>query len=429
MTDKPTVFAIDFGTSNSLLAAANAERLFAPAPLDPDASDPTILRSALYFMHLEQGHFGASAVAALLREGFRGRLIRSIKRHLPSRTFTKTQIGSRQATLEDLIGAFLRAMRERACAHFDVDVRSAVLGRPARFSNDPEDDALAERRLRVAAERAGFEQIAFCPEPVAAAYDFAEDLEEPRTVLVADLGGGTSDYTVVRMSKRGFAASDVLATGGVAVAGDALDGALVRSLVAPHFGAKAQYRAPFGHVDLDMPKALIEILSSPADLTVVDRGRVLRELESIRSGLLDKGDKTKLERFVALVEDGLGFSLYEAVEAAKRRLSDVEDTTIDVEEPSLAFRETATRAELERVGERPVGAILAALDRTLEVANLPPEAVDILCLTGGTSRMPYVAHALEQRLPRANTRRLKSFHSVVQGLAHRAREIARSGGA
>lgn len=421
---KPTIFAIDFGTSNSLLTAASPNAVFPPAPLDPEASDPTVLRSALYFQSLREGRFGQSAIHALIENGFRGRLIRSIKRHLPSKSFTATRIGNKNATLEDIIGAFLGAMRERACAHFDVDVRRVVMGRPAKFSLDADEDQLAEDRLRGAAGKAGFEDISFCPEPVAAAYDFADDLDEPKVVLVADLGGGTSDFTVVRMSKHGFAPEDVLAVGGVAVAGDAIDGGLVRSVVAPHFGGRARYRVPFGSNDLDMPRALIELLASPADLTVLDREKVLRELTGIRSGLLDAGDRPRLERFFALVEDGLGFALYEAVEGAKRRLSDADETELVVEEPSLAFSDRATREGLERASERALSAIVSALDKTVEQSGLAPEAIDIVCLTGGTSRMPLAVQALTARLPRAQVRRLKSFHSVALGLARHARSLA-----
>lgn len=421
---KPTVYAIDFGTSNSLLAAAGPGCTFDPIPLDPDASDPTLLRTALYFVSLEEGRFGVDAIRALVENGFRGRLIRSVKRHLPSRTFVKTRIGYRNAAIEDLIGKFLGAMRERANAHFGLDVKRVVLGRPARFSNDEEDDLLAETRLGRAARNAGFEDVSFCPEPVAAAYDFAEDLETPRVVLVADLGGGTSDFTVVRMARQGFAKEDVLAVGGVAVAGDAIDGALVRGAAAPHFGSRAHYRVPFGANDLDMPAPLIEILCSPADLTILDRDKIAARLADIRSGLVDKADRPALDRFIALVEDGLGFTLYDAVESAKRRLSDAETTVLEVEEPSLAFREPTTRALLERVTEPALDAILASLDRTLEAAGIKASDVEILCLTGGTSQMPLVARAIAARLEKASLRRLRSFHSVVRGLAHRARELA-----
>jgi hypothetical chaperone protein len=424
MTERPTVYAIDFGTSNSLLAAASPQRVFDPAPLDDAAPDPTLLRSALYFATLDEAAFGAAAIAALVENGFRGRLIRSIKRHLPSKAFTKTRIGYRNVAIEDLIGRFLRAMRERANRHFDADVRSVVLGRPARFSNDDEDDALAERRLRAAAENAGFERVAFCPEPLAAAYDFADDLEEPRVVLVADLGGGTSDFTVVRMGRRGFDKDDVLAVGGVAIAGDAIDGALVRGAAAPHFGARAKYKVPFGANELDMPTALVEILCSPADLTILDRDKIARELQMIRSGLVDEGDRPRLDRFVALVEDGLGFTLYDGVESAKRRLSDADETLLSIDEPSLAFEERASRAELDRLAANAVSGIVASLDSTLAAAGISGEDVEILCFTGGTSKMPLVAGALAERVPNAGVRRLRSFHSVVRGLATRAREIA-----
>ena len=427
MTDKPNVFAIDFGTSNSLLAAASSTRLFEPAPLDPAASDPSVLRSALYFTDLEHGVFGADALQQFVANGFRGRLIRSIKRHLPSRSFTQTRVGDKLVSLEQLIGAFLAAMRERASHYFEADVRSVVLGRPARFSNDLELDALAETRLRRAAELGGFKQIEFCPEPVAAAYDFAADLSEPRNVLVADLGGGTSDYTLVRMQQGGFSPSDVLAVGGVAVAGDVIDGALVRARLAPEFGSTTRYRVPFGHNVLDMPVDLIELLCSPADLTLVDRKTVLRRIADIRAGALDRPSaEPRLERLSVVIDDGVGFTLYEAVEAAKRRLSEAETTTLLFDYPSAELSLEVRRAELEQAATRAIERITSSLDDTLKAGGLSPEQVDILCVTGGTSRMPLVLRAIEERLPRARLRRLKSFHSVVQGLARRAREIAAS---
>jgi hypothetical chaperone protein len=425
LTTKPTCYAIDFGTSNSLLAAASKDRLFDPAPLDPGASDPSVLRTALYFLDLESAEFGSQAVRALVDNGFRGRLIRSIKRHLPSRSFTATRIGHRTVSIEDLIGAFLRAMRERADAHYGATVKRVVLGRPARFSNDPADDQLAEDRLAEAARRAGFEEVSFCPEPVAAAYDFADELDRPRLMLVADLGGGTSDYTVVRIGRAGFAPDDVLAVGGVAVAGDALDGALVKAAAAPFFGSEARYRVPFGKNDLDMPLSLVELLASPADLTLVDRARTLRLLETILTGLTDPGDRAKVDRFIALVDDGLGFLLYEAIEGAKRRLSDASETVLDVRDPSMAFQTPVTRERLQQFAEGPKGAIVASLARTLETAGISGDAVEILCLTGGTSRVPFVADALAARVPAARVRTLRSFHSVVSGLAVHARERER----
>jgi len=420
---KPTIFAVDFGTSNSLLAAAAPGRVFAPAPIDPGAEDPSVLRSVLYFAPDEQA-FGVSAVKRLVANGFEGRLIRSIKRHLPSRSFTATRIGSRSVTLEELIATLLRVMRERASRHFDTDVTRAVLGRPARFSNDDADDELAESRLRKAAELAGYTEVSFCPEPVAAAYDFASDLAEPKIVLVVDLGGGTSDFTLVRMSAKGFAAEDVLAVGGVAVAGDAFDGALVRAVVADELGARAPYRVPFGANVLTMPHDLIDLMCSPAELTLVDRPKILRRLREMRMGLLDRSQESALEKFEVIVEDGVGFELYEAVERAKRQLSDLPSTQLSLSYPGAEIEREVSAGELVRAAQKPLDRILETLDRTLAAAELRADQVEIVCLTGGTARMPLIQRALHERLPGASVRSLKSFHSVVQGLARRAAELA-----
>lgn len=419
---KPTVFAIDFGTSNSLLAAANDETTFPPAPLDPDASDPTVLRSALYFTDLRApAYFGTSALKEFAQNGFRGRLIRSIKRHLPSASFERTRIGDRTATLEELIGLFLKAMRERAARHWDADVTRVVMGRPARFAEDDDADRLAEARLLGAARRAGFTEVTFCPEPIAAAHDFADALTTSRVVLIADLGGGTSDYTLVRMNAGGFAPEDVLAVGGVSVAGDAIDGSLVRASVAPSFGAGTKYRAPFGANDLEFPQTLVELLSSPADLTLLDRARTLKFIGDIRAGLIDPADRPKLDRFHTVVDDGVGFTLYDAVEGGKRRLTDEDATRIVLDYPDAEIDVAVTRRVLELAAARSIDRMLASLDGVLEKAGLRPDDVEIACLTGGTSRMPLVEAAFRRKLPHTEFRRLSSFHSVVQGLARSAR--------
>jgi len=244
-------------------------------------------------------------------------------------------------------------------------------------------------------------------------------------VLVADLGGGTSDYTLVRMRRSGFDPADVLAVGGVAVAGDAIDGALVRCRLAPEFGSRTRYRVPFGKNVLDMPMDLVDLLCSPADLTLVDRKTVQRRIADIRAGALEpEVAGPKLERLAVVIDDGVGFTLYDAVEAAKRKLSESERSELRFDYPGAELELETTRAELESAAERPVERIVAALDETLRAGDTRPEQVEIACLTGGTSRMPLIERVLRERLPSARFRRLSSFHSVVQGLARRAAEIA-----
>src|SRR5262245_6684935 len=254
----PEVYAIDFGTTNSLLAAADARRVVAPIALDPSARDPTILRSVLYFPNATRCFYGSEAIAEYTAAGGQGRLIRSVKKHLPSRSFVGTHIDERPMNLEDLIGAFLGEMRARANRFFDADVKRVVLGRPARFASDDADDGHAQYRLELSARIAGFEDGSFCPEPIGAARELRSPLAREEIVLVGDFGGGTSDFSLLRMHAGEFKSEDVLAIGGLSVAGDAFDAALMRKHIGKHFGTEVTYQVPFGSNVLTMPPALME---------------------------------------------------------------------------------------------------------------------------------------------------------------------------
>ena len=418
----PLIYAIDFGTSNSLLAAADARRVYEPIPLDPLAENPTVLRSVLHFSDDGVWSLGSDALRTYVAHGMRGRLMRSIKRFLPARSFVETQLGTRKVKLEEIIGVFLRDMRARANRHFDADVRRVLLGRPARFSENPEDDRLGQERLAEAARLAGFEEIAFCPEPEAAAHDFRADLEEDCTVLVVDLGGGTSDYTVVRF--RGDESPDVLATFGVPVAGDAIDGSLMRHSVAKHFGANVSYKVPFGANTLTMPRALLDRLCVPAEICLLGKRDVMAFLKDIRAWSLGDEDENAMDQLLRLVEDSLGFHVFEVIEKTKVALSSTLRTTFDFEYPGIEIHEPVTREAFEKGAHLHVERILSALDRTLELARVTPGAIDRVCLTGGTAKLPQIEAALAARFGAGKLHALSSFHSVIQGLAERARALA-----
>jgi hypothetical chaperone protein len=418
----PTIYAIDFGTSNSLLAAANAERVFPPVPLDSAAREPTILRSLLYFSDDARWFFGDSALQHYVAQGMRGRIIRSIKRFLPMASFTDTAIGSKRIRLEELIGIFLREMRTRANAHFGTDVKQVLLGRPARFSENPEDDALAERRLEQAARLAGFERVAFCAEPVAAAHDFEAQIGASTMLLVADLGGGTSDFTVAKL--EGTEVRDVLAVGGVPTAGDALDGSLMRHKIARHFGSEVTYRVPFGKNVLSMPLPLVEKLCSPADLSVLARSDVTNFLRDVQAGSLGESDREHIEQLLCLIEDALGFQLFEAIEATKRALTDLEVAPFDFEYVDIGVHDTVRRVEFDAYIAPHVAKIEARMLETLATARLTPADIDLVCITGGTGRVPAVRERLLAIFGVEKLHGLSSFHSVIRGLAERARSLA-----
>ncbi len=416
---QPSLYAIDFGTSNSLLVAVNAERVEPPLALDPGARDPSVFRSISCFSE-GTWSFGAAALERYVSEGMQGRFLRSLKRFLPVLSFNETRIGTRSATLEELVGLFLREMKQRADAHYRADVRRVLLGRPARFSDDDAADALAERRLADAARFAGFDDVHFCAEPVAAAYDFRSRLTEPKVVLVADFGGGTSDFTVARLTPGG-ADAEVLAMGGVSIAGDAFDGRLMRRRVARHFGAEVRYQLPFGHNVLTMPTPLMDALCSPADTCLLARRDIVRFLKDVRASALGPDDERHIDQLLCLVEDSLGFQLFEAIEAAKRGLSDTDRVLLEFEYPGIDIRERVTAAEFETYTADTVAKILERLDQTVAASGLATSEIDLVCCTGGTARVRAVAAGIRARFGDERSVRLRSLHSVIQGLGERAR--------
>jgi hypothetical chaperone protein len=417
----PEMYAIDFGTSNSLLAAANRSQVSAPIPLDERAQDPTVFRSILFHSDDAEWSFGAGALNDYVAQGMRGRFIRSIKRFLPIASFSDTRIGSRKVLLEELVGMFLREMRRRANIHFECDVRRVILGRPARFSDDDQADALAETRLRSAAQFAGFEDIHFCPEPLAAAYDFGSTKPGANTFLVADFGGGTSDYTVARLDPTRRDALEVLAIGGVAQAGDAFDGSLMRHGIAEHFGSRVRYQVPFGSNWLEMPSPLMERLCSPSDICWLARRDVVEFLRGVRAGSSSDADKLHVDQLLVLIEDSLGFQIFEAIEQQKRELSTRESAMFRFEYPGIDIQEEMTRARFESASAKVSSSILDRLDQTLERAGIAASDIDRVCSTGGTAKVPVIRHGLEARFGVDKLQALSSFHAVIQGLAERAR--------
>jgi hypothetical chaperone protein len=423
MPAKPSIYAIDFGTSNSLLAAVGRDFAAETIAVDQAAGDPTVFRSILFFSEQSEWSFGADALRRYVEDGMRGRFLRSLKRFLPMASFEETRMGSKNVRLEELIGIFLREMRRRANERLSCDVRRVLLGRPARFAPDPAADALAEKRLLAAAEFAGFEEVHFCPEPVAAAYDFQSRLETPKVVLVADFGGGTSDFTVARLGVSAGAV-EVLSMGGVSVAGDVLDGSIMRHKVSRHFGSEVTYRAPFGSNVLKMPRALMEALCSPADTCLLARRDVMSFLRDVQSGSLGPRDKDDIDQLVCLIEDALGFQVFESIEHAKRELSSHDETLFRFDYPSIEIEEVITRAEFVSFCEAPVAAMFTSLDHTLEQSGLSAADIDLVCCTGGTARVAAIASGILERFGEDKIVRLRSLHSVIAGLAARARVYA-----
>lgn len=411
------MYAVDYGTSNSLLAAVDNGRVLPPAPLDPTAKDPSILRSVLFYPDGERVFFGAEAVREFVRHDLEGRFFRSVKKFLPSPGFTGTQIGREVVPLESIVGTFLGEMKKRADAHYGRAENAVLLGRPARYSAAEAEDKLAEDRMRAAAKLAGYEHVAFCPEPVAAAHGYAETLRGEKLLLVGDFGGGTSDFTVIKIGPRAFRPDDVLSIGGVPVAGDALDGSLMRKRIAFHFGAGVQYQVPFGSNILTMPKHLMEKICSPADMALLRERDTMEFFRTVRAWSLGAEDKQHMDQLFSLIRDQFGFELFEEIERVKVALSGASSEVFRFDYPEIEIEEKVTRPEFEDYAGESLRRILRSLDETLAGAGVSAEAIDLVFSTGGTAKVPAIQAGMVERFGAEKVRTGSHFHSIVHGLA------------
>jgi hypothetical chaperone protein len=217
---------------------------------------------------------------------------------------------------------------------------------------------------------------------------------------------------------------EVLAIGGVSVAGDAFDGSIMRHKVSRHFGADVKYKVPFGSNVLSMPRPLMEALCSPAETCLLAQRDVMAFLRDIKSGSLGKNDKQHIDQLLCLVEDSLGFQLFESIEHVKRELSDVDTARLVFDYPGIEIAEPIARAEFDSFSAPQVDSILGSLDRTLAASGLGAAGIDLVCCTGGTARVAALASGIQSRFGAEKLVRLRSLHSVIQGLGERARSLA-----
>lgn len=417
------IYSIDFGTSNSLLGAATKDGVTSPIPLDEAHEDQSVLRSLMFFADEGEISFGQKAIQRYVETVGEGRFLRSIKKFLPSQAFTSTRIGNKAYRLEELIGRFLREMKSRADLHFDQEVDQVLMGRPAKFSMKPEEDQLAQDRLEQAAHLAGFKEVHFFPEPLAAAYEVQSEIHEEKILLVVDLGGGTSDFTVMKLGPHRFRDEDVLSIGGVAVAGDALDGTIMTEAIGPFLGTKTKYQLPMSHNILTMSPELKRKLSSPADITLLSRTDIMTYLNDVKKAALEGQAKENMERLFVLIEDNLGFPIFEEIERSKKSACIEGVAHFHYKYPDLDIQTDFSRADFDHFSQAKVDQIFKELDETILMAQLQANDIDLICCTGGTSKVPAVSERLVSRFGQHKIQSRREFHSVIHGLSERAFDL------
>ena len=400
---------IDFGTTNSAVALAD-ER--GDVRLVPLAGDST-WRTVLYF---EQGgalSAGAPAIARYVETEGDGRLVQSIKSHLASAAFTRTQIFGRRWQLDDMIAAFLRQLR--AAAPCELGGR-CVIGRPVRYwgAETDDDDARAVAGMTAALGKAGFDDVVFEYEPVGAAARYAARLDHDELIVVADFGGGTTDFSAIRVGPR---AAQVLATGGIGISGDAFDARVIDAVVAPALGRGTRYRDEMGG-EAPVPAWLYGHLRRWHLLSFLKEEATQRLLERVARGAIEPA---KVERLVRVVEDDLGLALHRAVEGAKVQLSRAPSDRVDL--GALALDLPVTRTSFDTWIAEDLAAIDAVLDATLARAGISAGDVDRVFATGGSSLVPAVRGRLAARFGEERVVGGEELTSVAWGLAARAHQL------
>lgn len=424
MTLTGAAYAIDFGTSNSLIALASPDGSQRLIDIDPVNFDTKIMRSIFFISEDGNWSYGADAVEQYTQQAGQGRLIRSIKKYLPDESFQGTMVGGKKMTLVDIISMFLRNLREKANQACGLDVDTVVIGRPAVFSLKKDKDLLAENRLRAAALQAGFRDIHFCPEPVAAGLSIGSDRDQNgKLFAICDFGGGTSDFTVIRFDDADR--FEVLSLGGVSLAGDAYDGAIMKHSISPLLGTDITYQMPMGRNVLSLPRHIINKFCSAPDINFIGHTEAFELLQAIGNWSLDPEKTARLEKLIYIIEERLGYKLFDAIEQTKMKLSAADHATFVFNHYDLSVEGIVDAAQFVAASTDVTAKILASLDDTLKAAGVEPGNIDAVVCTGGTTRIPALRAGLLDRFDETKIRRSHEFHSVIQGLARRASEICR----
>ncbi len=421
---------IDFGTTNSVVALADAAGQVHAMTWPMAGGDTPTYRTALAFRDRLVGRERIASVAAgpraiewALDPMDNQRFVQSIKTHLGSHAFRETRIHGVRYGLADLVALFLRHLivegRLPAGQPLPADA-IVVAGRPVVFAGDRPDESLAVQRLEAAYAGAGLPTTRFAYEPLGAAYWYASGLTRPETVLVADFGGGTSDFSVMRFEPRdGRLAATSLAHDGVGVAGDTFDFRIIDNALAPQIGKTARYRS--GQKWLAVPQHFFAAFSRWHRLSWLKDPKVLSDLDEITDA---SDEPEKLARLRAIIDYDLGLDLYAAVTAAKTALSDQDEVRLVFDKMGVRLDARITRRQFEGWIAEDVAAIDAAMARSLASAGLAERDVDAVFMTGGTSYVPAVRDLFTRRFGAGRIHFGDAFQSVASGLALLARDMA-----
>lgn len=402
---------IDFGTSNSTVGWLRPSHPPLLALEDGHATLPSVI-----FFNAEEN--STSVGRAALNEylaGYEGRLMRALKSLLGSSLMEgKTEVQGRSLPYMELLSQFMVELKRRAETAAGRSFDQAVFGRPVFFvDDDAAADRKAEATLGAIARASGFKEVCFQYEPIAAAYHYERQIDREELVLVADIGGGTTDFSLIRLSPQRARSTDrredLLANGGVHIGGTNFDRQLSLAGVMPLLGYRSMLKR-----GLDMPSSHYMNLATWHTINQVYTRRTWAELQEL---YLDSQAPEALDRLLKLIRERSGHWLAIQVEAAKIALSDGEKVTLNLDKLTLNLQHTLTRLEFELASAQLVERIGTTLSTLLATAGVSHEKVDTVFFTGGASGVPMVRERIASLLPQARRIEGDLFGSIGAGLA------------
>jgi len=411
MTGGARACGVDFGTSNSTVGWWS-ER--GPALLALEDSR-VLLPSVVFFNYDEERvRVGQAALDDYLT-GYEGRLMRSLKSLLGSKLIEgQTEVHGRVVMFRDLLAKFIEELRRRAEQSAARGFDTAVFGRPVRFVDDDDQaDGEAQDTLETIARRAGFRELSFELEPIAAAYHHEQTLRRETLVMVADIGGGTSDFSLLRLGpermQQDDRTTDVLACAGVHIGGTDFDRQLSLAEVMPSFGLGSRLRS-----GREMPSAIYFDL---ATWHTINRAYTRQTAAALKDLAPDIADADRYARLLRLIERRDGHRLALDVESAKIALSAADAHALSLERYEHGVQCRITREAFDAAAASLVERIGATVDVLLKEAQVGADRVESIYLTGGGSAMPALRSCIEAHLPAAKLTTGDTFGSIGAGLA------------
>ena len=405
-----SICGLDFGTSNTTLGTVEDD---APVLTALEAGQTTI-PSAIFYETDGATLIGRKAIASYV-EGAPGRLMRSLKSVLGTSLIEETtRLGRERTSFRDVIAYYLGAVKRRAEQATGRELRAVVHGRPVHFVDNAEDaDRKAEQALREIAREIGFDEVTFQFEPIAAALDYERQIGTEEIALIADIGGGTSDFSIVRLGpqRHGKAdrSADILANDGVRVGGTDFDRQLSLGVIMPLFGFGSAMKRP----GLDVPSSYFHDLATWSSINRMYEPRVIADIRQVRQEALEP---ELLDRLVRVVDEQRGHTLAMEVEEAKIALSDTRRADIPLQwvEPGLGAK--IGRPDLVGHTKQLAERIAARIKICLAQAKLSAGDIDAVFLTGGSVRLAHVRKAITKALPSSRIVEGDTFGAVGKGL-------------